>query len=107
MASSPLPGLAVLGGKCARAQTTAVFDKIGCALKRLGSSLSDVVRIRIIVPDAKDTGEVITEHGQIFGLAGVRPTNTLILAGLISEEFLVEIEAEAEVMGDKANVSSL
>ncbi|GAB7354914.1 hypothetical protein MBLNU459_g5542t1 [Dothideomycetes sp. NU459] len=67
------------------------------SLKTLGASLADVVRSRIIIRDKKYCEEVSLAHGAIFQRVGVLPANTLIVAGLIEEEFLVEIEAEAEV----------
>lgn len=44
-----------------------------------------------------DSEAVSRAHGWAFRCAGVSPANTLVTAGLIGDEFLVEIEAEAEV----------
>lgn len=96
-ANSPISSLPVIGGSSARSQTVAVLDIIAQALKALGGSLSNVVRTRIIVQNPHDCEEVSRAHGWAFGCLGVRPANTLIVSGLIGSEFLVEIEAEAEL----------
>ncbi|KAF8864659.1 Aldo/keto reductase [Acephala macrosclerotiorum] len=96
-ANSPIASIPVLGGKSARSQTVAVLDIIAHAIKKLGGSLSDVVRTRIMVQNPEDCEEVSQAHGWAFGCVGVRPANTLVVIGLIGLEFLVEIEVEAEV----------
>jgi enamine deaminase RidA (YjgF/YER057c/UK114 family) len=81
-----------------------ILDIIENALKALGSCLSDVVRTRIMVRDEKVCEEVSRAHGWVFKAAGVRPANTFVTAGLIGDEMLVEIEAEAEVGSGKEGV---
>lgn len=81
-----------------------ILDIIENALKALGSSLSDVVRTRIMVRDENVCDEVSRAHGWVFKNAGVRPSNTFVVAGLIGDEMLVEIEAEAEVGSGKKGV---
>lgn len=56
-----------------------------------------MVRTRIIVRNEEDCEEVSRAHGWAFECLGVRPANTLVVSGLIGDEFLVEIEAEAEL----------
>lgn len=87
----------VIGGASARSQAVAALDIISDALQALGGSLSDVVRTRIIVTRADDCDEVTRAHGWAFKCAGVRPTATLVISGLIDSRFLVEIEADAEL----------
>ena len=99
-----VPGLPVIGGKSARSQTVYILDTIEHALKALDSSLSDVVRTRIMVREANVCEEVSRAHGWVFGAAGVRPANTFVTAGLIGDDMLVEIEAEAEVGSSKGGV---
>jgi enamine deaminase RidA (YjgF/YER057c/UK114 family) len=83
-----------------------VLDTIEHALKRLGSSLKDVVRTRIMIRNEQDCEEVSRAHGWVFSCVGVKPANTLVIAGLIGDEFLVEIEAEAEIgCGDNGVLS--
>ncbi|KAH9998899.1 NADP-dependent oxidoreductase domain-containing protein [Xylariaceae sp. FL0662B] len=97
-AYSPIPlEIPVLGGSSARSQTVAVLDVIARAIKALGGSLSDVVRTRVIVKNMTDWEDVSKTHGWFFRCEGVRPSNTLVCAGLIGSEYLVEIEAEAQV----------
>lgn len=75
----------------------AVLDIIAHAIKKLGGSLSDVGRTRIMIQNAEDVEDVSRAHGWAFGCVGVRPANTLVVAGLIAPEFLVEVEAEDEI----------
>jgi enamine deaminase RidA (YjgF/YER057c/UK114 family) len=89
-----------IGGSDPAAQTHFAIDKIEGALQSLGSRLEDVVRTRVFVRNAADWEPVARAHGQRFG--GVMPANTLVQAGLVGEEYLVEIEAEAEV-GDSGS----
>ncbi|KAL4935045.1 NADP-dependent oxidoreductase domain-containing protein [Aspergillus oleicola] len=97
-ANSPIPSaIPVLGGSSAASQTVAILDGIARAVKALGGRMSDVIRTRVMVADKNDCEAVSRAHGWFFQCEGVRPTNTLVKAGLIGEEFLVEIEAEAEV----------
>lgn len=59
--------------------------------------MGDIVRTRIMVRESNYCEEVSQAHGWVFKNAGVLPANTLVVSGLIGEEMLVEIEAEAEV----------
>lgn len=85
----------MVGGKSARSQTVHALDIIARAIKALGGSLSDVVRTRIMVQNREDVEEISKAHGWAFNCVGIRPANTLVMAGLVGPEFLVEIEAEA------------
>lgn len=95
--NSPLPSVPVVGGSNAHSQTIRILDIIEGALKALGSSLSDIVRTRILVRDVGMCEEVSRAHGSIFSNAGILPANTLVTAGLVGDQMLVEIEADAEV----------
>ncbi len=85
----------VIGGTDAAAQTHFVIDKLAGALESLGGRLEDVVRTRIYVSDVAHWEPVARAHGERF--AGIQPANTMVSAGLIGDEYLVEIEAEAVV----------
>jgi enamine deaminase RidA (YjgF/YER057c/UK114 family) len=87
-------GSRCVGGKDAAAQAHFAMDKIEGALESLGSSLGDVVRTRVFVKRMSDWEAVARAHGERF--AGIQPANTLVQAGLVGDEYLVEIEADAE-----------
>ena len=84
----------VIGGSDPAAQAHFVIDKIEGALQSLGATLADVVRTRVYVRDIADWEAVARVHGARFG--AIQPANTLVAATLVGEEYLVEIEAEAE-----------
>jgi len=83
----------LIGGADPAAQTHFVIDKIEGALQSLGGSIEDVIRTRVYLRNEDDWEPVSRAHGLRF--ADVRPANTLVSAGIIGEEYLVEIEAEA------------
>ena len=84
-----------IGGNDPAAQTHFVIDKIEGSLRSLGARLEQVVRTRVYVRRADDWEAVARAHGERFGR--IQPANTLIVADLIGDEYLVEMEAEAEV----------
>ena len=86
-----------IGGSDPAAQTHFVIDKIAGALQSLGASLDDVVRTRVYLRDPAQWEPVARAHGERFG--HVQPANTMVGAGIIGDEYLVEIEAEAETGG--------
>ena len=67
------------------------------ALREAGASLDDVVRTRIYVTDAGDIDDVGRAHGEAF--ANARPATTGIVTELLDPRWLVEIEAEAVILG--------
>lgn len=85
----------LIGGSDPAAQTHFAIDKIEGALQSLGATLDDVVRTRVFVRDIAHWEPVARAHGARF--ATIRPANTLVGAPLVGPEYLVEIEAEAEV----------
>ena len=85
----------VIGGSDPAAQTHFVIDKIEGALQSLGATLADVVRTRVYVRNIADWEAVARVHGARFG--AIQPANTLVGAALVGDEYLVEMEAEAEV----------
>jgi enamine deaminase RidA (YjgF/YER057c/UK114 family) len=85
----------VIGGNDPAAQAHFAIDKIEGALQSLGASLADVVRTRVYVRNIADWEHVARAHGARFG--AIQPANTLVAATLVGDEYLVEIEAEAEV----------
>ena len=66
------------------------------AIEHLGGSAVDVVRTRMYLTDISQQDAVGAVHARFFGEA--RPAATMIgVATLCRSEWLVEIEAEAEV----------
>jgi aryl-alcohol dehydrogenase-like predicted oxidoreductase/enamine deaminase RidA (YjgF/YER057c/UK114 family) len=85
----------VIGGRDPAAQAHFVIDKIEGALQSLGGTLADVVRTRVYVRNIADWEAVARVHGARFG--AIQPANTLVGAALVGDEYLVEMEAEAEL----------
>jgi aryl-alcohol dehydrogenase-like predicted oxidoreductase/enamine deaminase RidA (YjgF/YER057c/UK114 family) len=89
-------GSRLIGGRDPAAQAHFAIDKIEGALQSLGASLNDVVRTRVFVKRIEDWEAVARVHGERF--AAIMPANTLVGAPLVGDEYLVEIEAEAEIV---------
>ena len=89
-------GSRLIGGRDPAAQAHFAIDKIEGALQSLGASLTDVVRTRVFVKRIEDWEAVARVHGERF--AAIMPANTLVGAPLVGDEYLVEIEAEAEIV---------
>jgi enamine deaminase RidA (YjgF/YER057c/UK114 family) len=85
----------VIGAGDPVAQTHFVIDKIEGALQSLGAGLEHVLRTRIYIRRMDDWEAESRVHGERFG--HLQPANTLIRADLVGEEYLVEIEAEADL----------
>ena len=90
----------VIGGHDPAAQAHFAIDKIEGALQSLGATLDDVVRTRVFVSDITHWEAVARAHGSRF--SGILPANTLVAARLVGEEYLVEIEADAELEDSRA-----
>jgi len=88
----------VIGGNDPAAQMHFVIDKIEGAVQSLGGSLEEVVRTRVYIQNIDDWEPISKAHGQRF--AHIQPANTLVQAGLIGNDYLIEMEAEAIVDGD-------
>lgn len=77
-------------------QARCIFDIIQTAIVSAGGQMSDVIRTRMYITQVADAEAVTRAHGEVFGV--IRPVATLVVvAGLISPELLVEIEASVEV----------
>jgi aryl-alcohol dehydrogenase-like predicted oxidoreductase/enamine deaminase RidA (YjgF/YER057c/UK114 family) len=83
----------LIGGADPESQMNYVIDKIEGAVQSLGGSLDDVIRTRIFVKRKKDWESIAKTHGARFG--HIKPVNTLVVADIIGEDFLVEMEVEA------------
>jgi aryl-alcohol dehydrogenase-like predicted oxidoreductase/enamine deaminase RidA (YjgF/YER057c/UK114 family) len=84
-----------IGGSDPTSQAHFIIDKIEGALQSLGGSLQDVVQTRVYIQEMEHWDQVARVHGERF--REIWPANTLVQAGIIGSEYLVEIEAEAVV----------
>ena len=76
------------------AQTEQCFRNIEWALKEAGSSLRDLVRIRIFLVDPKDFQTVAPIFGRMCGEA--RPANTTVVTAMVDPRMKIEIEVTAK-----------
>src|SRR5215213_4234497 len=84
----------VVGAGNAYEQTVFIIRKIEQVLKKAGAGLEHVIRTRMFVTDISRWEEYGKAHGEFFG--NIRPCTSMIeVKGLISPEFLIEIEATA------------
>ena len=80
----------------AYAQAKRALEIVVAALAEVGAAPEHVVRTRVFLVAAGDWEEVGRAHGEVFG--DVRPaTSFVVVAALLDERWLVEIEAEAVV----------
>ncbi len=84
----------LVGKDSAYLQTKFVIEKIEKVLLQAGASLNDVVRTRMFVTDISRWEEYGKAHGEFF--KNIKPCTSMIeVKGLISPEYLIEIEATA------------
>ena len=74
-------------------QTEAAFGTISAALQEAGSSLADVVRVRIFVTEAGAFEKIAPVLGKHF--KGIRPANTTVICTLVDPRMKIEIEVTA------------
>jgi enamine deaminase RidA (YjgF/YER057c/UK114 family) len=85
-------------GSDAYAQTKGAIDRIAIALEAAGASLRDIVRTRMFVVNIADWEAVARAHREALG--SIAPASTMVeVSRLIAPELLVEIEADALVIG--------
>ncbi len=74
-------------------QGRACFMTIRQVLDQAGFSMADIVRVQYTVVDAGLVDALVPVLGEALG--DVRPAATMVIAGLIRPEMLVEIEVTA------------
>lgn len=85
-----------------RRQTETAIDRALAAVEALGGTAEDVVRTRLFLAPGADWQQAAAAHAD--RLAAIAPANTtLYVAGLIGGA-LVEVEVEAEVLGEGGEV---
>ncbi|MDX1639461.1 MAG: RidA family protein [Balneolaceae bacterium] len=84
----------VIGREDPYRQTIQILDNIELALKKMDSTLEDVVRTRIYVVNIDQWKEIGRAHGLYFG--NIKPATSMVeVSRLIDPDMLVEIEAVA------------
>lgn len=77
-------------------QAKRCFEIVADSVRELGGEVRDIVRTRMFITDAADWERVGRAHGEMF--RGVDPAATMVVvAGLLDPEWLVEVEADAEL----------
>jgi enamine deaminase RidA (YjgF/YER057c/UK114 family) len=84
----------LVGKDDAYEQTKFILQKIEGVLKGAGFQMTDVVRTRIFVTDISKWEDIGRAHGEFFKT--IKPATAMIeVKGLISDDYLVEIEVTA------------
>ncbi|WP_096787001.1 RidA family protein [Rhodobacter sp. CZR27] len=74
-------------------QARNAFTTIAQVLEEAGFVMADIVRVQYTVTDADQVEALIPVLGEVLG--EIRPAATMVIAGLIRPEMLVEIEVTA------------
>ena len=69
------------------------FATIGKVLTEAGFEMADIARVQYTVVNANLVDELAPALGETLGI--IRPAATMIIAGLIKPEMLIEIEVTA------------
>jgi len=75
------------------AQARNCFATIRSVLDQAGFAMEDIVRVQYTITDAALMETLVPELGAAMG--SIRPAATMVIAGLIRPEMLVEIEVTA------------
>ncbi|MBV9590765.1 MAG: RidA family protein [Hyphomicrobiales bacterium] len=85
----------LVGNGDLEAQADQVFRNLGAALASVGCTARNVVKFTVYMRDVKDLAAYRRARDRFVG-EGPRPASTLVeISKLVSEDFLIEIEAVA------------
>jgi len=85
----------VVGKGDMRAQTRQALNNVKAALSRFGAAMDDVVKVTVYVTDLSRFNEIHEVRREFFQ-RGKYPASTLVkVAGLVREDYMIEIEAVA------------
>lgn len=87
----------LVGGDDAYQQARQVLVLMAAALQEAGSSLAEVVRLRIYLRDAADLDDVARAQFEAF--EAVRPACTVLVTQLAAPGFKVQMDADAVLAG--------
>ncbi|KAF4457166.1 hypothetical protein F53441_854 [Fusarium austroafricanum] len=76
-------------------QVDQTMKNIATALESAGASVSDVIRVKYILPDRDDFPKTWPVLKKWFG--EVRPAATMVQSGLMKDEMKIEIEVTARI----------
>ena len=74
-------------------QTRVTMEELRKTLKAAGATMDDIVKATVYIADADDYGKMNEAYMTFF--KGLAPARTTIVAKLVLDEILVEIEAVA------------
>jgi 2-iminobutanoate/2-iminopropanoate deaminase len=81
-----------------RAQSEQVFRNIAACLEANGMRKEDLIKVTVYLTDARFLPEYRAARSAVFG-DDIQPASTLVIvAGLASPDFLVEVEAWAAAL---------
>jgi enamine deaminase RidA (YjgF/YER057c/UK114 family) len=79
-------------------QMAIALRTVVASLERVGATAADVVRTRMFTTDISRSAEIGRAHGELFG--AIRPVTAMYeVSGFIDPRMLVEVEADAFIVG--------